>query len=39
MLKDYDFLKLIFQGIIDEIDIGLHVVDENGTSVVYNKKM
>ncbi|XBO86531.1 sigma 54-interacting transcriptional regulator [Bacillus licheniformis] len=39
MLKDYDLLKLIFQRIIDEIDIGLHVVDENGTSVVYNKKM
>ncbi|MDE1377007.1 PAS domain-containing protein, partial [Bacillus licheniformis] len=39
MLKNYDLLKLIFQRIIDEIDIGLHVVDENGTSVVYNKKM
>lgn len=39
LLKNYDLLKLIFQRIIDEIDIGLHVVDENGTSVVYNKKM
>ncbi|MDA7026452.1 sigma-54-dependent Fis family transcriptional regulator [Bacillus sp. CLL-7-23] len=39
MEMDYEWLPLIFQTIMDEIDIGLHVVDENGTSVLYNKKM
>ncbi|KKB73632.1 MULTISPECIES: sigma-54 interaction domain-containing protein [Bacillus] len=39
MLRDFELLKLIFQRIINELDIGLHIVDENGTSVVYNNKM
>lgn len=39
MLMDLELLQLIFQRIINEIDIGLHIVDENGTSVVYNNKM
>ncbi|MFN2746597.1 MULTISPECIES: sigma-54 interaction domain-containing protein [unclassified Bacillus (in: firmicutes)] len=39
MLTDSQFMEHIFKKISDEIDIGLHVVDENGTSVVYNTKM
>jgi arginine utilization regulatory protein len=39
MQKENDFLDLIFQRIIDEIDIGLHVVDEKGNTIIYNKKM
>jgi arginine utilization regulatory protein len=33
------FLSEIFKQIIDEMDIGLHVIDEIGQTIVYNKKM
>ncbi|PLS09818.1 arginine utilization regulatory protein RocR [Bacillus halotolerans] len=39
MVKDSEFLTLVFQSILDEIDIGLHVVDEHGNTIVYNNKM
>ncbi|CAM3461085.1 arginine utilization regulatory protein RocR [Aeromicrobium ponti] len=29
----------IFQRILDEIDVGVHVVDDEGTTIIYNKKM
>ncbi|MEC1732386.1 arginine utilization regulatory protein RocR [Bacillus mojavensis] len=39
MVKDSEFLTLVFQSILDEIDVGLHVVDEHGNTIVYNNKM
>ncbi|OIK08579.1 sigma 54-interacting transcriptional regulator [Bacillus sp. MUM 13] len=33
------FLSEVFKQIIDGMDIGLHVIDENGQTIVYNKKM
>ncbi|MFD0049780.1 sigma-54 interaction domain-containing protein [Actinomycetes bacterium NPDC127524] len=33
------FLSEVFKQIIDEMDIGLHVIDENGQTIVYNRKM
>ncbi|AZV49429.1 sigma-54-dependent Fis family transcriptional regulator [Bacillus halotolerans] len=39
MIKDSEFLTLVFQSILDEIDVGLHVVDEHGNTIVYNNKM
>nr|WGD69718.1 hypothetical protein P5630_05910 [Bacillus subtilis] len=39
MVKDSEFLTLVFQSILDEIDIVLHVVDEHGNTIVYNNKM
>lgn len=29
----------IFQRILDEIDVGVHVVDDEGKTIIYNKKM
>ncbi|MGR6856777.1 arginine utilization regulatory protein RocR [Bacillus halotolerans] len=39
MIKDSEFLTVVFQSILDEIDVGLHVVDEHGNTIVYNNKM
>lgn len=39
MVKDSEFLTLVFQSILDEIDVGLHAVDEHGNTIVYNNKM
>lgn len=39
MVKDSEFLTLVFQSILDEIDVGLHVVDDHGNTIVYNNKM
>lgn len=36
---DKEYLSLVFKRIIDELDVGLHVVDEKGNTVIYNKKM
>ncbi|MBL3614018.1 sigma 54-interacting transcriptional regulator, partial [Bacillus sp. RHFS18] len=34
-----EFYTLVLQSILEEIDVGLHVVDEKGSTVIYNKKM
>lgn len=33
------YLNRIYERIIDEVDVGLHVVDETGKTIIYNKKM
>ncbi|PLR67534.1 MULTISPECIES: sigma-54 interaction domain-containing protein [Bacillaceae] len=37
-LKKKD-LHLFFKAIIDEIDVGLHVIDDKGHTILYNNKM
>lgn len=32
-------LVTLYEKVVDEIDIGLHVIDESGKTVIYNKKM
>lgn len=32
-------MNTIFRQLLDEIDAGIHVIDENGKTIVYNKKM
>ncbi|WP_163103103.1 sigma-54 interaction domain-containing protein [Peribacillus alkalitolerans] len=32
-------LLIIYQKILDEIDVGVHAIDESGRTIVYNKKM
>ncbi|MDX8365459.1 sigma-54 interaction domain-containing protein [Cytobacillus sp. IB215665] len=32
-------LLLIFDQLVDEIDIGVHVIDQHGRTIIYNKKM
>jgi arginine utilization regulatory protein len=32
-------LLFIYQRILDEIDVGVHAIDESGRTIVYNKKM
>ncbi|MDQ0220204.1 PAS domain S-box protein [Peribacillus cavernae] len=39
MQQENDYLWGIFIRIIDEIDVGLHAVDEKGNTIIYNKKM
>lgn len=44
MKRDYDTERvkqflLMYEHILDEINEGVHVIDENGTSVLYNRKM
>ncbi len=34
-----EYMQLFMEAIIDEIDVGLHVIDKNGTTILYNKKM
>ncbi len=34
-----DLMLAIYRHIMDEIDVGVHVVDANGKTIVYNKKM
>lgn len=40
--KDYHQFKKFakfYQHVINEIDIGVHVIDENGRTIIYNQKM
>lgn len=39
MDKNREYMQLFMEAIIDEIDVGLHVIDKNGTTILYNKKM
>lgn len=44
MTSNEEFMQLqrflaIYQHVLDEINEGVHVIDEHGTSVVYNRKM
>jgi arginine utilization regulatory protein len=37
---DYlEYINRIYQRILDEVDIGIHAVDETGKTIIYNKKM
>lgn len=37
---DYlQYLNGIYQRILDEVDVGVHAVDETGKTIIYNKKM
>ncbi|HJV16563.1 MAG TPA: sigma 54-interacting transcriptional regulator, partial [Bacillales bacterium] len=37
---DYlEYINRIYQRILDEVDIGVHAVDETGKTIIYNKKM
>ncbi|MDN4075041.1 sigma-54 interaction domain-containing protein [Fictibacillus terranigra] len=38
-IHNFKNLNLILKRIIDEIDVGLHVVDEKGNTIIYNQKM
>ena len=33
------FLNTIYKRILDEVDVGIHAVDDSGNTIVYNKKM
>ncbi|MGG1674396.1 sigma-54 interaction domain-containing protein [Neobacillus sp. NRS-1170] len=33
------YLNRIYKRILDEVDVGVHAVDETGRSIIYNKKM
>jgi arginine utilization regulatory protein len=33
------YINQIYERIIDEVDVGLHAVDETGKTIIYNKKM
>ncbi|WP_034263318.1 sigma-54 interaction domain-containing protein [Bacillus sp. J33] len=37
--KQLQLKNKIFQRILDEINVGVHVVDEEGKTIIYNKKM
>ncbi|MGM7682619.1 sigma-54 interaction domain-containing protein [Cytobacillus sp. Hm23] len=37
--KHENKLLLIFDQLVDEIDIGVHVIDQHGRTIIYNKKM
>ncbi|MDQ0272757.1 sigma-54 interaction domain-containing protein [Cytobacillus purgationiresistens] len=37
--SDIEVMNIFFHRILDEIDAGVHVVDEAGTTVIYNRKM
>ncbi|MCY8972146.1 sigma-54-dependent Fis family transcriptional regulator [Bacillus atrophaeus] len=39
MHTNSEFFTLVLESILEEIDVGLHVVDEKGSTVIYNKKM
>lgn len=40
MLKEqFQKMHLIYQNLLNEIDVGVHVIDENGKTIIYNKKM
>ncbi|MGF9858565.1 sigma 54-interacting transcriptional regulator [Priestia endophytica] len=43
MLKDdfqyLQFLNFTYEKIIDEVDVGLHVIDKTGRTILYNQKM
>lgn len=40
MLKEqFQKMHLIYQNLLDEIDVGVHVIDENEKTIIYNKKM
>src|SRR5579875_224625 len=37
---DYlQYLNQMYQRILDEVDVGVHAVDETGKTIIYNKKM
>jgi arginine utilization regulatory protein len=37
---DYlEYINRIYKRILDEVDIGVHAVDETGKTIIYNKKM
>jgi arginine utilization regulatory protein len=37
--EDYKHLFSIYQRILDEIDVGIHVINKEGKTIIYNKKM
>jgi len=36
---ELQFINQMYQRILDEIDVGVHAVDESGKTIIYNKKM
>lgn len=38
-IEDIQLKNRIYQQVLDEIDVGVHVVDFNGKTIIYNKKM
>lgn len=38
-IEDIQLKNRIYQKVLDEIDVGVHVVDTNGKTIIYNKKM
>lgn len=32
-------MNIVFQKLLDEIDVGIHVIDKRGRTILYNKKM
>lgn len=37
--KTLSFMKDLYEKIIDKVDVGIHAVDEEGKTIIYNKKM
>ncbi len=37
--NNLSFINDLYKKIIDEVDIGIHAVDKNGRTIIYNKKM
>nr|WP_129731797.1 sigma 54-interacting transcriptional regulator [Ectobacillus funiculus] len=38
-IQHLKYINRVYERIMNEIDIGLHAVDETGTTIIYNKKM
>ncbi|MDQ0340989.1 arginine utilization regulatory protein [Caldalkalibacillus uzonensis] len=38
-LKNLKIMDTIYKKLLDEIDVGIHVIDAHGKTIIYNKKM
>ncbi len=37
--KNLEQMNQLYQMLVDEINVGIHVIDQNGNTIIYNKKM
>jgi arginine utilization regulatory protein len=38
-IHELQYINRIYERILDEVDVGVHAVDETGKTIIYNKKM
>jgi arginine utilization regulatory protein len=38
-IQNFQYVNNVYKRILDEVDVGVHAVDETGKTIIYNKKM